>query len=259
MRKIIPAETRQLNFMHAIELKNIYRELSRAVDDLRFDQPVTHVYNPLNYARNPAEQYLEKAGMNQKEVLFLGMNPGPWGMAQTGVPFGTIHMVRDWLEIEGPVGKPDYEHPKRPILGMAIAREEVSGSRFWGWARDRYGTADRFFEQFFVANYCPLVFMEHSGKNRTPDKLPVAEKRHLFRLCDHALRQVVSLLSPALVVGIGKFAEDRAHSALADSDIEIGRVLHPSPASPLANRGWSEQLERQLIQLGVNVAPETVC
>ena len=237
--------------MLADQLKRIYRDLSAALERLEFGRPTTHVYNPLEYARNPAEQYLERYGNSYKEVLFLGMNPGPWGMAQNGVPFGTVKLVRDWLQIEGSVGKPAVEHPKRPILGFDVERDEVSGERFWGWARDSFGMPERFFERFFVANYCPLVFMEESGKNRTPDKLPVNEKRELFRLCDQALLQVVEILQPKLVIGIGAFAEARAESALADLDIRIERILHPSPASPVANRGWAQQAEQQLQQMGI--------
>lgn len=235
------------------KLKKIYRDLSRAVDNLAFGPPTTHVYNPLDYAQSPVEQYLDLAGRNHKEVLFLGMNPGPWGMAQTGVPFGTVEFVRDWMGIHGPVGKPANEHPKRPVDGFDVSREEVSGSRFWGWASDRFGTAELFFERFYVANYCPLVFMEQSGRNRTPDKLPAVERAALFQHCDDALRQVVQVLEPSRVVGIGKFAEDRARATLKDLDIPIGRILHPSPASPVANRGWAPQAEQQLIQLGITL------
>jgi single-strand selective monofunctional uracil DNA glycosylase len=235
----------------AAQLKSIYRDLSRAVDGLTFGPPTAYVYNPLDYARDPAEQYLEKCGGSRKEVLFLGMNPGPWGMAQTGVPFGTVGLVRDWLGIEGPVDRPSVEHPKRPIQGFAVSREEVSGSRLWGWARERFGTPACFFERFFVANYCPLVFMEASGRNRTPDKLPASEKGELFGYCDLALRQVVEALDPLWVLGIGEFAEDRARSALAGLDVKFGRILHPSPASPAANRGWARQAERQLAELGI--------
>jgi single-strand selective monofunctional uracil DNA glycosylase len=235
------------------ELKTLYRELSESIDGLSFGAPVSHVYNPLDYARNTVEQYLDHAGATRKEVLFLGMNPGPWGMAQTGVPFGSVGLVRDWLGIVGPVGSPAEEHPRRPIQGFAVKREEVSGSRLWGWARDRFGNPGRFFERFFVANYCPLVFMEASGRNRTPDKLPTVEKRLLFRHCDLALQQVAEILEPGLVVGVGKFAEERARSALSGSEIRIGRILHPSPASPAANRGWAEQAEAQLESLGVRL------
>jgi single-strand selective monofunctional uracil DNA glycosylase len=235
----------------ADQLKSVYRDLSSAMDELTFGPPVSHVYNPLEYARHPHEVYLERGGACRKEILFLGMNPGPWGMAQTGVPFGAARLVREWLQIERSVGKPREEHPRRPVQGFAVEREEVSGARLWGWARDRFGTPDRFFQRFFVANYCPLVFMETSGRNRTPDKLPASEKARLFKQCDRALRQVVEILTPRLVVGIGKFAEDRARAALADLDMGFGRILHPSPASPAANRGWSAQAEKQLASLGI--------
>ena len=228
----------------------IYRELAQAVDGLSFAPPVTHVYNPLDYARGPAEQYMERA-VRGCEVLFLGMNPGPWGMAQTGVPFGTVSLVRDWLGIEGPVGKPGNEHPKRPVEGFACAREEVSGQRLWGWARERFVTPERFFARFFVANYCPLAFLEASGRNRTPDKLPAAERSALFEPCDRALRRVVQVVQPRWAIGIGKFAEDRARAALSGEAVVIGSILHPSPASPLANRGWAAQAERRLEMLGV--------
>ncbi len=229
-------------------------DLSRRVSKLRFDPPVTHVYNPLDYAREPHQKYLDRYGAPPKEILLLGMNPGPWGMAQTGVPFGEIGLVRDWLGIDGRVGRPAHEHSKRPIEGFDCTRSEVSGRRLWGWARERFGTPERFFERFLIWNYCPLVFMEDSGRNRTPDKLPKGEREPLFEACDEALRRAVDHLGPARVVGIGKFAERRAYAALADRrDVTVGTVLHPSPASPKANRGWAGQAERQLRALGIEI------
>jgi single-strand selective monofunctional uracil DNA glycosylase len=232
-------------------LVDISRALSDRVAVLHFAAPVCCVYNPLDYARVPHELYLSRYGNGRKDVLLLGMNPGPFGMAQTGVPFGDVTMVRDWLAITAPVGKPRDEHPKRPVLGFECPRTEVSGTRLWGWARERFGTPQRFFERFFVANYCPLVFMEASGANRTPDKLPAAEQQEVFRACDEALRAIVKELQPRLVVGVGAFACRRARLALVSENIEIGTILHPSPASPLANRGWAPTVERQLAGLGV--------
>ena len=234
-------------------LVDISRALAARVGTLRFAAPVSVVYNPLDYARAPHELYLSRYGRGRKEVLLLGMNPGPFGMAQTGVPFGDVTMVRDWLGIVGAVGKPPDEHPKRPVLGFDCHRTEVSGTRLWGWARERFGTPQRFFERFFVANYCPLVFMEESGGNRTPDKLPAAELEAVISACDEALRNVVRVLEPRIVVGIGGFAQRRARAALINENIEIGTILHPSPASPLANRGWAETIERQLRELGVSL------
>jgi single-strand selective monofunctional uracil DNA glycosylase len=236
-----------------MQLADTARRLARQLAALRYSEPVTHVYNPLDYAWATHHQYLERYGQAPKQILLLGMNPGPWGMAQTGVPFGEVAAVRDWLEIDAAIGRPRHEHAKRPVRGLECRRSEVSGARLWGWARERFGTPDGFFERFFVANYCPLSFMESSGRNRTPDKLPRTEREPLLEACDHALRQTVRHLRPRLLVGIGAFAERRARTVLDGLDIRIGRILHPSPASPAANRGWAEQATRELEALGVGV------
>ncbi len=231
----------------------IYRRLSAAVSSLRFGAPVACVYNPLEYARAPHEAYLKRYAGAPREVVLLGMNPGPWGMAQTGVPFGEVHAVRDWLGISAPVKRPAKEHPKRPIEGFGCARREVSGQRLWGWARERFGSPQRFFERFFVANYCPLVFLETSGRNLTPDRLRATERTELLARCDDALARLSAHLGPRLVVGIGHWAESRARAVLGDTGIEIGRMLHPSPASPIANRGWAVQAEADLRRLGIDL------
>ncbi len=236
-----------------MRLIEISRKLAAEVDALSFAAPVTHVYDPLVYARAPHEAYLERYGQGPKQVVLIGMNPGPFGMAQTGVPFGDVAMVRDWMGIEGAVGKPPHEHPKRPVLGFGCTRAEVSGTRLWGWARARFGTPDAFFDRFFVLNYCPLVFMEESGRNRVPEKLPAEEREPLFAACDRALSACLEALSPEVVVGVGKFAEDRARLLLGE-DAEIGRILHPSPAIPLANRGWADAVDTSLREHGIALA-----
>ena len=227
------------------------RELSTAVGRLHFQTPVAYVYNPLAYAWKLHAAYLERFGAGPKRVVLLGMNPGPYGMAQTGVPFGEISAVRDWMGLSGPVEKPVPEHPKRPVEGLACSRSEVSGRRLWGLFAARFGTADAFFRDHFVANYCPLVFMSDSGANLTPDKLPAAETEPLERACDAHLREVVAALRPEWVVGVGGFAEGRAREALAGMPVRFARVLHPSPASPAANRGWAEAATKELVKQGV--------
>ncbi|HEY3853811.1 MAG TPA: uracil-DNA glycosylase family protein [Verrucomicrobiae bacterium] len=227
------------------------RKLSSQVDKLRFGAPVTHIYNPLTYAWTPHETYLRKFGSSAKEVIFLGMNPGPFGMAQTGVPFGEIAAVRDWMKIQTAVGRPNPEHPKRPVEGFACTRAEISGKRLWGLFAQRFGAAEIFFANHFVVNYCPLVFMLESGKNSTPDKLPVAEREQLAKVCDAHLRRVFEILQPKWVVGVGDFAARRAENVSAGLPIQIGQILHPSPASPLANRDWPGRATSQLQALGI--------
>ena len=232
-------------------LVRVSRDLSRATREMRFQAPVAYVYAPLEYARGPHERYLERWGSGRKQVLLLGMNPGPFGMAQTGVPFGDVGLVKGWLGIEGAVTKPAREHPARPIHGFACARGEVSGQRLWGFVRDSFGTPARFFERFFVWNYCPLAFVEASGRNRTPDKLAVAERKILFERCDLHLREIVEVLEPGWLIGVGDFAATRCELALGGRRIQIGKILHPSPACPASNIDWAGKVTRQLQQLGV--------
>ncbi|MFT4625296.1 MAG: single-strand selective monofunctional uracil DNA glycosylase [Myxococcota bacterium] len=234
-------------------LTTITDDLVADLAGLKFAEPVTHVYNPLVYARAAWDAYVSRYGAGPREVLLLGMNPGPFGMAQVGVPFGEIAAVRDWLGLHADVGKPPVEHPKRPILGFSSTRSEVSGRRLWGWAKDQYGTPEAFFERFFVVNYCPLVFMEASGRNRVPEKLPRAEREAVYAACDRALVRSVDAFSPKFVIGIGKFAAKKAAKVLAGREVTIASVPHPSPASPLANRGWAPLMDQGLSDAGVIV------
>ena len=225
--------------------------LRKVVSDLEFAAPVAHVYNPLEYAWASHEAYLRLYGQGRKKVVFVGMNPGPFGMVQTGIPFGEIAAVRDWLKIESTIGRPASEHPRRPVTGFACTRSEVSGRRLWGLFASRYGSAAQFFRDHFVLNYCPLAFLEDSGRNRTPDKLPPAERKKLFAACDAHLGEALQILRPAWVVGVGEFAATRAADVCAGAGPQIGKIHHPSPANPAANRDWAAIAELQLRQLGI--------
>ena len=241
------------------ELIQISKQLVRDVKALAFGPPVEYVYNPLEYAWQPFESYINLYGRGRKRVLFLGMNPGPWGMAQTGVPFGEVAHVRDWLGIQETVGKPRREHPKRPVQGFLCPRSETSGRRLWSLLEAVYGEPASFFNDHFIANYCPLVFMEESGRNRTPDKLHKDEKKKLFAACDRHLVGLIKEMKPEWLIGIGSFAESRFKAVLdehgnavsLDPVPRIARILHPSPASPAANRDWNGTVKRQLRDLAI--------
>lgn len=226
-------------------------DLRREVDALTFSPPVAHVYDPLGYAWEPHVCYLTRWGNSTRRAVFLGMNPGPWGMAQVGVPFGEVGLVRDWLGVTGAIGTPPAPHPQRPVLGFACRRSEVSGQRLWGCFAARFGSPAAFFRGHFVANYCPLLFLEASGRNLTPDKLPAAEREPLLAACDRHLGRLVEALQPTWVIGVGGFAASRAAAALREHAVRVVAILHPSPASPAANRGWAAAVERQLADLGV--------
>jgi len=237
-------------------LAKITDELVAAVSSLKFGPPVAAVYNPLEYARAPWDIYCARFGNARGKTLLVGLNPGPFGMAQVGVPFGEISAVRDWMGITAPVGRPADEHPKRPVEGFACARSEVSGRRLWGWAIETWGTPERFFADFFVTNYCPLVFMEESGRNLTPDKLTAGERDSLFSACDRALRRTVMHLRPSTVVALGSATGLRVAYALSGLDLHIGTAPHPSPANPAANRGWTALMNRAMSEMGIELPSE---
>jgi len=231
------------------------QRLRAAVGKLKFAPPVTQVYNPLDYGWRAHEIYLRRYGNNPKRVIFLGMNPGPFGMVQTGIPFGQIAAVRDWLGITAKIDKPRKENPKRPVLGFDCHRSEISGERLWGLFAKRFGTAEKFFAEHIVMNYCPLAFVEKSGRNRTPDKLPPREREKLFAMCDQHLREVVRVLEPEWLIGVGDFAMKRAQSVFSGLQppvrLGLGQILHPSPACPASNYNWSGKVTAQLQHLGV--------
>ncbi|MCC7536372.1 MAG: single-stranded DNA-binding protein [Deltaproteobacteria bacterium] len=226
-------------------------ELVEALAPLRFAKPVAHVYQPLDYASAGYRAYVERWGASEREILWIGMNPGPFGMMQTGVPFGDVAKVRDFLGITAPVRAPSGAHPSRPVDGFACARSEVSGTRLWGTIQERFGAPERFFARFFVANYCPLAFLDEGARNLTPDKLPKHEREPLEAACDVHLRALFAAMKPRLVIGVGAFAEARARHALGGLDVAFGRITHPSPANPTANRDWAGLVTRELAALGV--------
>jgi len=227
------------------------RHSVRELAKLSFSSPPVHtVYSPLQYAWAVHEQYVRKfVPKAPVPILMLGMNPGPFGMAQTGVPFGQVAAVRDYMKLDPglPIERPDREHPKRPIEGFACRRSEVSGQRLWGWAESRYG--QEFFKHFYVHNYCPLAFVSATGANVVPERLPASQLQKVQQICDEALETVVSVLDPAVIVGVGEYAFKKGQALASSQERAIAKVLHPSPASPAANRGWANAADQQIADI----------
>ncbi|MEO8799650.1 MAG: uracil-DNA glycosylase family protein [Polyangiaceae bacterium] len=231
-----------------MSLVSLAKDLRKETSSLRFPS-AAYVYAPLDYAWPVAEKYF-KLGKGAKRVVFVGMNPGPFGMAQTGVAFGEVAIVRDWMKLSGKIGRPDREHPKRPVQGFDCTRSEVSGRRFWGAFSAKFPDASAFFDQAFVLNYCPLLFLGESGANLTPDKLTKRERDRVEAICDAHLREAIAELKPEFAVGVGQYATAKLE-AILPAKIKLGTILHPSPASPAANRGWPGAAKSSLARLGL--------
>ena len=223
------------------------------MDALAFSEPVAFAYNPLDYARETHEEYLRRFASTRKRVIFIGMNPGPFGMAQTGVPFGEIAAVQDWMGVFGFVGRPAKTHPAKPVDGFACRRSEVSGRRLWGLFKERFGAPENFFAEHYVTNFCPLLFVagNERGKNLTPEDLAPDERSRVLAPCDAFLRTLTELLCPEWLVGVGAFAQKAAIRACDGLPVKFSTIIHPSPASPLANKGWAENVSAALAKNGI--------
>ncbi len=227
---------------------DVYERFSTELETLSFSDPVSHVYDPWRYAQEGMRAYLNLLSSSPR-VFYLGMNPGPWGMAQTGIPFGAVEMVREWFKLSPVVDSPQHEHPKRPIQGMACTRREVSGRRLWGLMRDRFGTPEVFFQDQIVWPYCHWMWLKETGANLPPNALRAAERKPLEEVCDRFLGECLSVWNPRHLVAIGQYAE--AALTRVRPGIEVIRIPHPSPASPAANRDWSGSVTRILVDAGI--------
>ena len=223
-------------------------DVEKFADSLVKEGSVDAVYNPLVYAWEPHRAYLELASGGGAKTLLLGMNPGPHGMGQMGIPFAATSVVRDLLKITDlEVGQPSTPHPKRPISGLDWPKEEVSGTRLWGLLANEYGSAESIFKSVFLLNHCPLMlFSGERATNITPDKITGPTTKALLERCDDHLREVVDIMQIEQVIGVGRYSEKRALNALSGIDISITTCWHPSPASPLANRNKGEDWKKNV-------------
>ena len=223
-------------------------DVEKFADSLVKEGSVDAVYNPLAYAWEPHRAYLELASGGGAKTLLLGMNPGPHGMGQMGIPFAATSVVRDLLKITNlEVGQPRKPHPKRPISGLDWPKEEVSGTRLWGLLANEYGSAESIFKSVFLLNHCPLMlFSGEKATNITPDKITGPTTKALLERCDEHLREVVDIMQIERVIGVGRYSEKRALNALSGIDISVTTCWHPSPASPLANRNKGEDWKKNV-------------
>ncbi|MCX8040015.1 MAG: single-stranded DNA-binding protein [Planctomycetota bacterium] len=209
---------------------------------------VPWIYSPWQYAWPVFVQYAQRYFRPPHRMLWVGMNPGPFGMVQSGIPFGDVALVRSWLQLDAPIVPPAQQHPRRPIVGWSCARREVSGQRLWGLLSSRYRTPQACFAELFVINWCPLAFLDAAGRNLTPDRLPMPARQALGEICDRFLAAVASLAESSCIVALGAVAAAAARRATA---LPVLELPHPSPANPRAQRGWTQLVSARLHDAGL--------
>ncbi|XP_017774188.1 PREDICTED: single-strand selective monofunctional uracil DNA glycosylase-like [Nicrophorus vespilloides] len=236
------------------KLLTLDEQLCQQINLLEFDsEKVEYVYNPLEYAYNGYSQFVKKYLDTSKHILFVGMNPGPYGMCQTGIPFGDVNTVQNWFEINVEVNRPRRECPERPVLGLECKRVEQSGKRLWEYFRKKCGLPEHFFRNAFILNYCPLGFFDANGKNITPNNLKVANKRKIQQICDQYMLHVLQLLECKIVVGIGRYAQERMDNILKTSnlDVQLLYMKHPSPLAGTTDQ-WIEDTNKLIQENNLN-------
>merc|ERR1711936_687488 len=87
---------------------NIESALAEELFHLKYENSkVKYILNPLDYALDPHINFLKKCLSGPRRVMFVGLNPGPWGMCQTGIPFGDVDQCKHFLNVTGHVLKPE--------------------------------------------------------------------------------------------------------------------------------------------------------
>jgi Uracil DNA glycosylase superfamily. len=222
-----------------MSLEAITREFCLATEELfPFKEEMISV-NVFSYAIDPFLEYLEKAERGSVRTLYLGMNPGPYGMYRTGIPFCDFVTKREFLKITASVDETfidvDAVRGEKPDE----KRREVSGMRLWGLFESVYHSPERFFSSSLVLSYSPLIFFRSEGRraNIALSDVKSLDRKRIEKVSDEFLKRYIKELKCDTLVGIG----DYAHRALVRcSDGErLLKIAHPSPANPAANGDWA--------------------
>lgn len=229
--------------------------------------------DPTDYCADYFRAYLDRAASGQRPCLVVGMNPSPHGQAQNGVPFGDTPTVRrilaQWLgsvrsegacvmQPNGPYiyGGTDLTKPLLTIEGLDYGRGEESGRRLWGLLEQLCGSLDAVLERCLLINYCPLVLLDADGRNVTPSSWPrtAAPVRAMEAACDAWVREVVSIVKPEIVIGVGEYARQRCDGAVREVvGLQVVGMRHPSPLAGTAQAWQSIALPILARALGVDI------
>jgi len=220
-------------------MKDFSAKFSALIPELRKANlkkyPDIVVINPLEYLWLQYGYYTSCYHNQYPRAMIIGMNPGPKGMSQTGIPFGSPNIIPSILpnkslfnEIRDNEGSP-VSSPHRRITGPSNTTVEVSGNRLWSALIKRYGDFKSITSEIFVDNICPLLFLcgKNGSKNLTPDKLtPSPAKIILIRLCTERLQKIYQCLGePSNIVALGRWSHKFLEKMFPK--VRVTYILHP--------------------------------
>ncbi len=233
------------------------------------------IWNPGLYGETWHARFRRLYRPGQHPLVVFGLNPGPYGMAQTGIPFTDIRRLVSALpdlaaELRGRgerVEPPGLAPPGlRPYLSRSF---ESSAVRVYRFLKKGWGGAERGWTEVVVANPCTLLFIDPAeGKNRTPADLARAARlrgsgrdqvRELVesfgRIRIRCAVESIEALSPRGAILLGKDVQAALGPALRRI-LGEARVIpweHPARAVP---ESWASGLLSALRRRGLTgIAP----
>ena len=219
------------------ELLAAASRLRHELRGLRFGPPVSHVYDPLDYARRGYESYVRAFANAPKRVLFVGMNPGP---VRDGADRRAVRRRPDGARLAAASRRrsagrrPSTRSDRCRASRVRAARSAAPASG----APSRSASASR-------SASSPTTSSRTTARSRSsrraaaiarPTSCPSASARRCFAPATRTCAGWCAALEPEWVIGIGAFAEARAREALPGA--RVGRITHPSPANPRAQENW---------------------
>ena len=132
------------------------------------------VWNPGSYGAPWHRVFREIYPLRERPILMFGLNPGPYGMGQTGIPFTDVRRLRQCLPKMALTLRERGREPRVPGLAPRSLRRfftrefESSAVRVYRFLELGWGSAEKGWRSVGVANSCPLLFLDPEGRNQTP-------------------------------------------------------------------------------------------
>jgi len=208
------------------------------------------VWNPALYALDIYQEYLTKFPPEPGAILALGLNPGPYGMAQTGIPFTDCRTASGALGMEMTIpGKApdDLISRLKKANGKWRGTYERSSLGMYRFLILAWGDIKTAYRNWFVGNPCPLLFLDPERWNVTPADPRLRRMKEVGELRQRAVIGFSEILNPRGIVCFGKDVA-KAVGEVAIRQVGPDRVVfyeHPARAVP---EKWAAGLLQELTQ-----------
>ncbi|XP_073819638.1 uncharacterized protein isoform X2 [Musca autumnalis] len=213
------------------------------------------IYNPLDYdAAKIHKDYLKRYLKGPKRVLFVTMNPASHGELQTGIPFGHMPTIREYMKLKSTIIDSPVPHPSED----EEQERENNSIYFWQMIREIFYSQNfflsKFFQQRFVHSFCPLAFIDGEKQFVTLENLPdKTYRKEVTKACVHILEKQLKLLQPDMVIVMGGYVHGNMQRSKYCKTKLLPQIPNPWSMSQSMDT-WKKNLKEFIMQH--NVFPE---